>query len=60
MPGKRPFTIAGRFDEKELGLVDHARSIIGLNRSDYVRATMLPQAEADIRAELDKGSPSTK
>lgn len=49
----RPLTGGTRFDDRELARVDAAARLKGLNRSEYLRAAVLVQAERDLRAEVE-------
>jgi uncharacterized protein (DUF1778 family) len=50
-----PLTLAGRVNERQLARVDAAARLRGTTRSEYVRETMLAQAERDLRAEVENG-----
>lgn len=48
-----PLTLGARVSGRELARVDAASRLVGLSRSEYLRAAVLPQAERDLRAEFD-------
>jgi hypothetical protein len=49
---RRPHTLAGRFDDRERGLIEAVCRAEGTTVADLVRATLLPVVEARVLAAL--------